>query len=510
MESPDRAPGAGDETAAPSGGAAGTRASGGAGAADSPGGREAAGPSGGAEAAASPGSAGAVISAAGTEAPIRTDGPDRGPGRNTRPADSGGFSSPVASGGHSVEAGDRRRPADSGGFSSPVASGGHPVQADDRRPPVQRAVALSGLPPYEAGSPGNPPPAPAPLTRDPARGGARESRPAGSAPDPRPASEIPMPVPTSAPIAPDSPAAPGGVAAGSGTFASAETSAYSGPGGFSGTAAFSDAGEDDARRTHPPVAEPDEPRRSAGERFRPWLVPLVLVGVIAITAAAIGGNNPNGNGADDTHITAPGPPGTDVTIITVGPPSGAPSAAPSAAAAPGATPSSAAPGPATPGASAAAPTIAGPARTPVGGGGVTGRPNPTGANLALRRPITASSVESGTWPATAAVDGDEATRWGSEFQADPQWIRVDLGEVWSISGVEIVWERAFAQAFHVEVSVDGSTWTRVHDTTAGHEGLVSFSAGQTAGRYVRITGTARSTESDHQLYGYSILEWRIR
>lgn len=45
--------------------------------------------------------------------------------------------------------------------------------------------------------------------------------------------------------------------------------------------------------------------------------------------------------------------------------------------------------------------------------------------LSQGRPATASSTESASFPASAAVDGNTGTRWSSAF-ADPQWLQVDL------------------------------------------------------------------------------------
>ena len=48
------------------------------------------------------------------------------------------------------------------------------------------------------------------------------------------------------------------------------------------------------------------------------------------------------------------------------------------------------------------------------------------ANIALGSEATASSVETSSTPASAAVDGDLTTRWSSAF-SDPQWLQLDLG-----------------------------------------------------------------------------------
>ncbi|GLW63686.1 hypothetical protein Arub01_19300 [Actinomadura rubrobrunea] len=121
------------------------------------------------------------------------------------------------------------------------------------------------------------------------------------------------------------------------------------------------------------------------------------------------------------------------------------------------------------------------------------------ANAALNRPATASSVESDAYPAAAAVDGDTGTRWSSQF-SDPQWIQVDLGSTQSICKVVLTWEAAYATAFQVQVSTDGSSWTPIYSTSTGTGGTQTLDVSGT-GRYLRVHGTARATG-----YGYSLWE----
>jgi beta-glucosidase len=130
------------------------------------------------------------------------------------------------------------------------------------------------------------------------------------------------------------------------------------------------------------------------------------------------------------------------------------------------------------------------------------------ANIAVGSEATASSVETSSTPASAAVDGDLSTRWSSAF-SDPQWLQLDLGANANISGFTIHWEAAYATAYHIEVSNDATTWTQVYDTTTGAGGTenISVPAG-TSGRYVRLTGTARTTIGGSQ-YGYSIYELEV-
>ncbi|MEV0314752.1 discoidin domain-containing protein [Nonomuraea fuscirosea] len=125
------------------------------------------------------------------------------------------------------------------------------------------------------------------------------------------------------------------------------------------------------------------------------------------------------------------------------------------------------------------------------------------ADAALGRPATASSVENAGLPASAAVDGNAGTRWSSAF-GDPQWLQVDLGASHQICQVVLQWEAAYASAFRVQVSGDGSSWTDVYATTTGTGGTQTLDVSGT-GRYVRVHGTARATP-----YGYSLWELTVR
>jgi hypothetical protein len=128
------------------------------------------------------------------------------------------------------------------------------------------------------------------------------------------------------------------------------------------------------------------------------------------------------------------------------------------------------------------------------------------ANLALGRPASASSVESGLFyslPAANAVDGNPGTRWASKWN-DPQSITVDLGSAQPVGRVILRWETAYGRAYRIEVSPDGTSWREVFATSSGDgtEDNVSFAA--TPARFVRVTGTQRATG-----YGYSLWEVEV-
>ena len=122
--------------------------------------------------------------------------------------------------------------------------------------------------------------------------------------------------------------------------------------------------------------------------------------------------------------------------------------------------------------------------------------------LSQGRPATASSLENASFPASAAVDGNTSTRWSSAF-SDPQWLQVDLGSVSAISQVVLDWETAYATAFQIQTSTDGTSWTSIYSTTTGTGGTQTLNVTGT-GRYVRMYGTARATQ-----WGYSLWEFQV-
>jgi F5/8 type C domain/Putative Ig domain len=122
--------------------------------------------------------------------------------------------------------------------------------------------------------------------------------------------------------------------------------------------------------------------------------------------------------------------------------------------------------------------------------------------LSQGRPATASSVENASFPAANAVDGNTGTRWSSAF-SDPQWLQVDLGASASITQVVLQWEAAYATAFQIQTSPDGTNWTPIYSTTTGTGGTQTLNVTGT-GRYVRMYGTARATP-----YGYSLWEFQV-
>jgi len=127
-------------------------------------------------------------------------------------------------------------------------------------------------------------------------------------------------------------------------------------------------------------------------------------------------------------------------------------------------------------------------------------PKVDGVNLARGRPATASSYQpyQNLVPGNA-TDADLTTRWASDW-SDPQWIQVDLGSVHSFDHVQLVWESAYAKAYTIQTSDNGTDWRTAYSTTAGDGGVDDLAVGG-SGRYVRVNGTQRGTG-----YGYSLYD----
>ncbi|EFG64297.1 F5/8 type C domain-containing protein [Streptomyces sp. SPB074] len=132
-------------------------------------------------------------------------------------------------------------------------------------------------------------------------------------------------------------------------------------------------------------------------------------------------------------------------------------------------------------------------------------PDEEAVNLALGPGATATaSYQDGSRTAAKAIDGDEGTRWSSDHSGNPDaWLSVDLGATHRVDTVEIVWEAAYAKAYRVQVSPDGTHWTDAWSTTSGKGGTTDVHLGRDA-HHVRVQGITPGTS-----YGYSVKELRV-
>jgi beta-glucanase (GH16 family) len=127
-------------------------------------------------------------------------------------------------------------------------------------------------------------------------------------------------------------------------------------------------------------------------------------------------------------------------------------------------------------------------------------------NLALQKTTTTSSVR-GNNQGAFAVDGNQSTRWESDF-SDPQFILVDLGSTYTINRVEIDWEAAYATYYQIQLSDNQQQWTTASNITGSDGGTDVIDLNGATARYVRMYGTQRTTIGGVQ-YGYSIFEFEV-
>ncbi|MGW3624903.1 discoidin domain-containing protein [Streptomyces sp. NPDC000880] len=132
---------------------------------------------------------------------------------------------------------------------------------------------------------------------------------------------------------------------------------------------------------------------------------------------------------------------------------------------------------------------------------------PSNSDLALKKPVTASSDSEGNIP-EKAVDGDLSTRWAQGLGLpDPSWIQVDLGAQYDVNGAITTFEKSSGYKYRIEVSADGVNWETLEDHTSANT-TASTNYAHTAepvpGRFVRLTVTGTSGNGgsvyDFQVY----------
>ncbi|MCD1260402.1 discoidin domain-containing protein [Paenibacillus athensensis] len=131
-----------------------------------------------------------------------------------------------------------------------------------------------------------------------------------------------------------------------------------------------------------------------------------------------------------------------------------------------------------------------------GTGGANPPPAALGPNVALNRPVTASSAAQ---PSANAVDGNGASSWASN-ETDDEWLYADLGSVRTLGRVVVKWGSNPGRTFDIQVSNDSTSWTTVYrelHSTGETLNLPMYASG----RYVRMKGIVAMSGN-----GYSIAE----
>lgn len=116
---------------------------------------------------------------------------------------------------------------------------------------------------------------------------------------------------------------------------------------------------------------------------------------------------------------------------------------------------------------------------------------------------TASAMQEDIYPAQLACDGDTSTRWSSPA-TDPQWLKIDMGRVATVSGFTIRWETAFSSDYVIELSSDDKNWTAAFRQPKGDGNTDEIYIRPTPARFVRITGNKRGTGWGHSIWELDI------
>jgi len=124
----------------------------------------------------------------------------------------------------------------------------------------------------------------------------------------------------------------------------------------------------------------------------------------------------------------------------------------------------------------------------------TDRPDPqANMNLAMNKPVKVSGNTQGQMVPSNAVDG-VTENWSGWHTSDaPQWLEVDLEQVYQIDRIKVVtyYDEVRYYQYKVEASDDGKQWQQVADMSRNTR--ISTAAGETfkfpalKARYVRIT-----------------------
>lgn len=85
----------------------------------------------------------------------------------------------------------------------------------------------------------------------------------------------------------------------------------------------------------------------------------------------------------------------------------------------------------------------------------------------------------------------------------PEWIRIDLGAIYSVKHVNLTWENN-GKSYLLETLTDGTTWQPAYTTATGKGGVDDVTFPAVNARFVRVTGTLRVNQ-----YGYSSYELRV-
>jgi sialate O-acetylesterase len=121
---------------------------------------------------------------------------------------------------------------------------------------------------------------------------------------------------------------------------------------------------------------------------------------------------------------------------------------------------------------------------------------------ARNKTVKASSYKTQNEP-YFAVDENYETNWESNNRNN-EWITIDLGEIIPVNLIVLQWGANYGKAYKLQVSNDNQNWTSVFEELNGNGGTDFINGLKASGRYVRMSGVARSGYK-----GYALKEFKI-
>ena len=123
-------------------------------------------------------------------------------------------------------------------------------------------------------------------------------------------------------------------------------------------------------------------------------------------------------------------------------------------------------------------------------------------NIALAKPVKASTEILADNLAIKINDGNESTRWES-IVSDNEWVRIDLQSSFDVEKVILKWEAAFSKVYDIQISSDDVTYTTIFSQTNGI-GSTEVLPCKGTGRYIKLLIKQRGTEWGNSVYEFEV------
>lgn len=134
-------------------------------------------------------------------------------------------------------------------------------------------------------------------------------------------------------------------------------------------------------------------------------------------------------------------------------------------------------------------------------------------NVAKGKAAFASSESAktgGIGPAANVVDGNLTTRWAANKTDDNEYVGIDLGGVYSVSSVALVWEGAYASEYDVQVSTDGDNYSTVASKTATKNETLEIEFDEVEAQFVRILCKKAGTQWNCSIWEMGVFGTYLR